>query len=352
MKALTVHPRYAGSLSLAEVPEPAPTDHELLVESLFVGICGTDREIAAGHYGEAPEGSDWLILGHESLGRVRRAPVGSGFHEGQHVAAIVRRPDPEPCRSCGAGEWDMCENGRFTERGIKRLHGFGSELYSLEPAYAVAVPEALGASGVLLEPASVVAKAWEQIERLAGRSVFRPERVLVTGAGPIGLLAALMAQQRGYELHVLDRVERGPKPELVRALGATYHCGGFEALQGAVDIVVECTGAASVVVDSLSCTGPNGIVCLAGVSSGTRTVQLHASELNNELVMENGVVFGSVNANRRHFAAAAAALEQAPPGWLERIITRRVPLARYSEAFEARPGDIKTVLQFDSAISH
>lgn len=328
------------------MPDPSDAPDLLLVDAVAVGICGTDREIIAGHYGEAPGGEERLILGHESLGRVRRAPPGSGFHEGQLVAGIVRRPDPEPCRSCGAGEWDMCENGRYTERGIKGLQGYASEQFTLEPAFAFAVPESVGREGVLLEPASVVAKAWEQIDRIASRATFRPTRVLVTGAGPVGLLAALIAQQRGHEVHVLDRVAEGLKPELVRALGATYHAGSMELLKNKVDVVVECTGAAAVVVDALSCTGPNGIVCLAGISSGSRRLQLQASALNDELVMENGLVFGTVNANRRHFEAAATALERADRDWLARMITRRVPIDDYRAAFEHQPNDIKTVLEF------
>lgn len=243
----------------------------------------------------------------------------------------------------------MCENGRYTERGIKERHGFGSERFTLEPEFAYNVPPALGRCGVLIEPASVVAKAWENIDYFARRAVFRPERVLVTGAGPIGLLAALLAQQRGYEVHVLDRVQAGPKIELVQSLGAQYHCGRIEMLQDSVDIVLECTGAPEVVADAISCTGPNRIVCLAGVSSGTRAVQLKASRLNNELVLENGVVFGSVNANRRHYAAGAAALERAPRAWLERMLSPRLPIERFEDAFTGHSGGIKTILEFAAA---
>src|SRR5262252_5090159 len=238
MKALVVTPHRSGSLRLQDVADPEPSEGQLLVDTLAIGICGTDHEIRAGHYGEPPAGSDHLILGHESLGRVRVAPPDSGFRVGQLVVGIVRRPDPLPCRSCAAGEWDMCENGRYTERGIKQHHGFGSQHFRIEPEFAYRVPDALGLCGVLLEPASVVAKAWEQVDRVVQRSVWKPERVLITGAGPIGLLACLMGRQRGYELLVLDRVERGPKPELVRALGATYHTGGLGPLRGKPDVII------------------------------------------------------------------------------------------------------------------
>src|SRR5207248_2668388 len=136
-----------------------------------------------------------------------------------------RRPDPVPCLNCGLGEWDMCRNGRYTERGIKERDGYCSERYRIEARYAVRVAPGLERVGVLLEPASVLAKAWEQIERIGARAAWKPARVLVTGAGPIGLLAALMGVQRGLEVHVLDRVTEGPKPGLVRDLGAAYHSG-------------------------------------------------------------------------------------------------------------------------------
>ena len=184
----------------------------MLVDGVALGICGTDAEIVRGDYGEAPPGRrSGLILGHESLGRVAEAPEGSGFAPGDLVVGIVRRPDPEPCPSCAAGEWDFCRNGGYTERGIKALHGFGSERWRIEPEFAVKLDPALGMLGVLMEPTTVVAKAWEQIDRIAQRATIAPQRVLVTGAGPIGLLAALLGAQRGLEVHVLDRATDGPE---------------------------------------------------------------------------------------------------------------------------------------------
>src|SRR5205085_12131185 len=142
----------------------------LLVQTLAIGVCGTDREIIQGCYGSPPPGQDTLILGHESLGRVLEAPSGSGFAAGDLVVGIVRRPDPVPCPSCAVGEWDMCRNGRFTERGIKERDGFGAERFLVEPDYAIKVDRALGVLGVLLEPASVVAKAWEHTDYIGRRS--------------------------------------------------------------------------------------------------------------------------------------------------------------------------------------
>jgi glucose 1-dehydrogenase len=345
MRALTVEPGRPNSIKLEDVPPPPESDGDILVRALALGICGTDREIISGDYGWAPPGAQRLIIGHESLGRVEQAPAGSGFSPGDLVVGIVRRPDPVPCPACAAGEWDMCRNGQYTERGIKQRNGYGSEQFRLEHDFAIKLDPALDKLGVLLEPTSVVAKAWEQVERIGQRSAaWRPRVALITGAGPVGLLAALLAKQRGYDVHVLDRVEAGAKPKLVRDLGATYHAGDFGNLEP--DIVIECTGAASVVLDVMSRNAPEGIICLAGVSSGGHKLQFDIGALNRGMVLENDVVFGSVNANRRHYRAAAEALAKADKDWLGRLITRRVPLDRWREAFEPRADDVKTVLDF------
>jgi threonine dehydrogenase-like Zn-dependent dehydrogenase len=346
MRALTVIPAVPSSIALtSETPAPNRRSGELLIDSLLVGVCGTDREIIAGSYGQAPAGEERLILGHESLGRVAACDADSPFEVGDLVVGIVRRPDPVPCPCCAAGEWDMCMNGRYTERGIWGAHGYASDQFTLEQDFALKVPTALGDHAVLLEPTSVVAKAWEQVEHIAARSsALRLRNVLVTGAGPVGLLAALLASQRGYNVTVLDLATDGPKPELARSLGARYQSDPLSKLPFAPDIVIECTGNQQLVVDVLSATARNSIVCLAGVSSGARSVELGASKFNNQLVLENDVVFGSVNANRRHYEQALQALGRADPAWLGRMISRKVPLSRYQDAFERCTGEVKVVL--------
>jgi threonine dehydrogenase-like Zn-dependent dehydrogenase len=344
MQAITVIPLQAESARLDDLPEPSPEEGELLVQTLAVGVCGTDLEISQGEYGWAPPGRERLVLGHESLGRVLDAPAGSDLAAGDLVVAIVRQPDPEPCVSCAAGEWDMCRNGRYTEHGIKELDGFMRERYRIDPDFAVKLDPALERTGMLLEPTSVVAKAWDHIERIAARAVWSPRVVLVTGAGPIGLLAALLGVQRGLEVHVLDRVTSGPKPGLVADLGATYHTGTLADAVGHADVVVECTGVGELVLDAIDKTGPDGIVCLTGVSSAGRTLTIDPGALNRELVLENELVFGTVNANRRHYQAAAAGLAKADQSWLERLISRRVPLDRWSDALQRRPDDVKAVI--------
>jgi glucose 1-dehydrogenase len=345
MRAITVKPGTPNSLQLDDVAPPPESDGAVLVRALALGVCGTDREIIAGDYGWAADGHDRLIIGHESLGRVEAAPAGCGVTRGDLVVGIVRRPDPVPCPACAAGEWDMCHNGRYTERGIKQRNGYGSEQFRVEPDFLTKVDPTLGMLGVLLEPTSVVAKAWEQVLRVGERAAaWKPRVALVTGAGPVGLLAAMMGAQRGLDMHVLDRVREGAKPELARALGATYHVGDLGALKP--DVVIECTGAGPVVLDVLGRSTPDGIVCLAGVSSGGHRVKFDIGGLNRDMVLENHTVFGSVNANRRHYRAAAEALARADKNWLARLITRRVPLARWREAFTPQPGDIKVVVDF------
>jgi threonine dehydrogenase-like Zn-dependent dehydrogenase len=206
------------------------------------------------------------------------------------------------------------------------------------------VDSSLGLLGVLLEPATVVAKAWEQVAAVGQRAFWEPRNVLVTGAGPIGLLAALIARQRGLEVHVLDRMEAGAKPDLVRALGATYHSGAIAGVGFQPDIIVECTGVPSVIVDAIANNGKNAITCLTGVSSSGKQTPLDVGAMNRTAVLENDVVFGTVNANRRHYEQAADALAKADAGWLARLISRRHPLDDYAAAFEHRDGDVKVVV--------
>ncbi|MGH8915382.1 MAG: theronine dehydrogenase, partial [Acidimicrobiia bacterium] len=260
------------------------------------------------------------------------------------VAPIVRRPDPVPCPNCAIGEWDMCRNGRFTEAGIRGLDGYAAERFALPARFGVKVGADLGILAVLVEPASVVAKAWEHIVHIGRRALWEPTRVLVTGAGPIGLLATLFAIRHSDEVHVLDLVTDGPKPDLVRDLGATYHHGGLTEIESGIDVVVECTGAAELVGAVMGRTGPNGIVCLTGVTTAGR--QMVTSDLARELVLENDAVFGTVNANRRHYEEAARVLAETDRSWLERVIHRRVPLDDWREAYDRRPDDVKTVIRF------
>jgi threonine dehydrogenase-like Zn-dependent dehydrogenase len=351
MRALTFEPGRPGTLAVEEVPAPVPGKGELLVQGLALGICGTDRELAAAEYGWAPPGRHRMTIGHESLGRVLETPEGSAFSPGDLVAGVVRRPDPVPCGACAHGEFDMCRNGRYTERGIKEIDGYGSERWAIPAGFAIRLDPSLTDVGMLVEPASVVAKAWEQIEHIGSRAWYEPHTLLVTGAGPIGLLAALLGRQRGLEVHVLDLATEGLKPRLVAELGATYHAGGSlePFAKEKPDIIIEATGVGPLVMETMTCTSAAGIVCLTGLSPGGRTHKVDAGEINRDIVLENDVVFGTVNANLRHYRDAAAALAQADVEWLKQLITRRLPLERALEAFERGADDVKVVIDLDAS---
>ena len=349
MRAITVEPKMPGTALLEEVPEPDVRDGSVLVEGVAVGVCGTDTEIVQGKYGWAPPGRRRLVLGHESLGRVLQPDASGRLKKGDLVAGIVRRPDPIPCPNCAVGEWDMCRNGSYTERGIKQIDGFMSERWRIEPDYAIRVDSSLGLLGVLLEPTSVVTKAWEEIEAVGRRAFWEPRTVLVTGAGPIGLLAAPLGKERGLEVHVLDRAESGPKPELVRALGATYHSGGVAGIGFEPDVVIECTGVGQLITDAIQMVASNGVVCLTGVGTGGEAVGPSTSEIATEAVLRNKVVVGSVNANKRHWYKAAAALARADRSWLSRLVTRCESPENFTSALQRQPNDIKVVVQFSEA---
>jgi glucose 1-dehydrogenase len=348
MRALTVAPHTANSARIEEIAEPPRSDGTVLVRTLALGVCGTDREIVSGSYGWAPPGQKRLVIGHESLGRVQEAPADCGFNVGDLVVGIVRRPDPVPCSACAVGEWDMCRNGLYTERGIKERNGFGSDFFRIEPEFLVKLDPSLGAEGVLVEPTSVVAKAWDHTERIGHRARgWQPKTLLVTGAGPVGLLAALIGAQRGLDVHVLDNRESEDKRLIIRELGGTFHLGELSGLNGLKpDILMECTGAPIVVRDVLGRTASGGIACLVGVSPPGQAFDLDIGQLNRTMVLDNDTVFGSVNANRQHYENAVDALRKADKTWLARLITRRVPVEQWTLALEQEPDDIKVVVDF------
>ena len=347
MKALTVKPLTPNSGELQDIPEPDESEGSVLIEAIAVGVDGTDQEINDGEYGEPPPGKDRLVLGHESLGRVLEAPSESGLSEGDMVVAFVRHPDPVPCPQCAAGDWDMCTNGQYTEHGIKGRDGFIRERYRVDPDRVIVTDPELGDLGVLVEPVSVVAKAWDHIERIASRAPWEPKRALITGAGPIGLFAAMIGAQKGLEIHVVDRVEEGLKPELVRDQGWTYHSNLEDTDEGMFDAVIECTGVGPLVLHAIKHTAPTGVMALTGIATGDKT-PIDAYTLNKTMVLNNTVVFGSVNAGARHYEQAAEALAKADPKWLSRLVTRRVQLEDWEKSLEREPDDVKTVITFEA----
>ena len=299
MRAVVVTPGQAGSGRLAEVPDPVPDAAQALVEVIEVGVCGTDLEILEGHYGTAPDGDAHLIIGHENFGRVLTAPVGSGLHPGDLVACEVRRPDPVPCAACAGGRQDLCTNGGFRERGISGLHGFMAERYVEVPAHLVPLPPELEDIGVLAEPLSVVEKGVHEAIAIQRRLPWDAREAVVTGAGPIGLMATMLLRSLGWDVWTVDVAPRdSTKAAIVEAVGAEYVKADEEPLLAlaaripGIDLIVEATAVPEVVFDAIDAIGPNGVVCLTGVSADARTLTVPGARLNLEMVLDNKVVFG------------------------------------------------------------
>ncbi|HEY2262534.1 MAG TPA: glucose 1-dehydrogenase [Streptosporangiaceae bacterium] len=340
---MSVIPGQPGSELIAERPDPPPAEGSVLVAGLLAGICGTDTEIVAGG-GQPPPAAERLVIGHESLGRVLEAPPGAPVQPGDLVVGVVRRPDPVPCPACAAGQPDFCLNGQYAERGIKALDGYGATRWRVAPDFAVRVPGQLGDLGVLTEPASVVVKAWEQVDRFAQRAPGTRKTALVTGAGPIGLLAALLGVQRGYQVHVFDRITSGLKPALVAALGATYHHGLASRLDLRPDVVLECAGDGNLTAELATQLAPAGVMCLVGISSSPYRRAVDMNRIGASMVLANSVIFGTVSAARRHYELAVEALGRADQAWLGALISQRVPLSAWPHALTRQPGDVKVVV--------
>jgi threonine dehydrogenase-like Zn-dependent dehydrogenase len=353
VKAVTAVPRHPGSARCLDLEPPRRGRGEIEVRTLAVGVCGTDQEILAGLYGAAPAGAERLTLGHEACGLVERA--GAGFAAGDLVVPMVRRPCPERCWTCAAGEQDMCLSGHYRERGIKELDGFMAERFVESPAYLIRLARPLRPVAMLLEPVTVVEKGVAQGYRLQRRLRWRPRRALVLGAGPIGLLGAALTRTLGLETTLWSRrVSPGRREWLVRIGAATLDqeacpLSELAARLGSLDLILECTGAPPVILGALMGLGANGVLCLLGVSGGDGTTEVPVARWNLQAVLANQVVFGSVNAGRRDFEAGArhmAGWARRWPGLLEALVTRQVPPEAFETAVARQPEDIKTVVRF------
>ena len=343
MQALVTSPGVAGSTRVEEMPEPRPEPGEVLLRVLEVGVCGTDREIDHGQFGIAPADGDGLVLGHEALAVVERDA--EGFARGDLVTATVRRSCGH-CLSCGEGAPDSCLTGEYRERGITRLDGFARELVAEDASQLVHVPRSLGRLGVLAEPTSICARALRHARAIGDRQPWQLERALVLGSGAVGTLTTMLLRQHGIDVCVASLDEQSP---LVEALGATYVRAGDAELGelGAFDLVVEAAGNAQLAVDALGLLRRGGVACLIGIDGRDQKVELDGRVLSLEFVLGNRVVFGSVNAHRRDWQAAVAALDGARARWLdvlESFVSLRVPLDRFGEAFEHRGGKATLVL--------
>ena len=335
MQALVVTPGQAHSTRIEDVAEPSPRDGDVLLRVLEVGVCGTDREIDHGHFGVAPEGEDALVIGHELLGVVERdAP---GFSRGDLVAATVRRSCGH-CLACAEGSPDSCLTGDYSERGITRLHGFACELVAEDADQLIPIPSSLGRLGVLAEPTSICARALRHARAIGGRQPWQLRRALVVGAGAIGLLATYLLRLDDIEVWTASLE---PTNELVEAAGARYvqTDGTPLAELGKFDLVVECAGVAELMAESLGLLRRSGVACLLGIDGREQKVEIDGRVLGVDTILENRVLFGSVNAQRQDWLAGVDALAEAHRRWpdaLDRFVGLRVPLDRFKEAFEQR----------------
>ena len=355
MKAIVVRPGEKDSIHMRDMPDPQMLEDQVAVRMLRVGLCGTDAEINHGLYGKPPDGEEFLILGHENLGVV--ADVGSrvkGLTPGDIVVATVRRPC-SVCPNCAAGENDCCSSGRYEERGIMRRHGFMAEYYVEHPQFLHRIPPAVEPIAVLLEPMSVVQKGIDHAFLLQRRLVWKPALAVVLGAGPVGLLGAAALRARGLRTVVVGREPATDlRAQIATQMGAEYvSVEGSSVLElpgriGAPDLVLEATGSARVVFDAMEILGPNGVLCLLSVTGGSGTNEEPIERINQLLVLGNQVVFGSVNANPRHFARGVedfVTIEEHWPGVLGRILTDRIPWTEFKSWFTRRGTGIKATLE-------
>lgn len=346
MKAIAVLPGKSNSIHLAELPKPSlsdvPNGRGVLVKVLRVGVDGTDKEINAAEYGAAPEGYDFLVIGHESFGQVEAVgPNVTEIRPGDYVVATVRRPGFSIYDSIGT--YDMTTDDTYYERGINLRHGYLAEYYVDDPEYIVKIPRGLRQVGVLLEPTTVVEKGIAQAYEIQRRlRVWRPRRAAVMGAGTIGLLATLVLRLRGLDVTTFGLTSKPYRnSDLIEAIGARYEStADLPIMEGAkkygpFDIIFEATGYSPVVFESVRALGKNGVLVLSSVTGGGRKVEVPADKINLEFVLGNKVMVGTVNANREYFEMGVRDMAQAEaeyPGWLGQLLTNPVKgLENYKE---------------------
>ncbi len=369
MKAIAVRPE-SREIDLIELPRPeigSPT--QARVRILDVGVCGTDREICAFEYGTPPAGSPHLVIGHEALGEV--IEIGAGVTRvrvGDLVVPMVRRPCHVPsCTACRGDRQDFCFTGEFQERGIRGRNGFMTEEIVEEDRYLNPLPRALRDVGVLVEPLTIAEKAllqiWQMQERLPwgcphkpGKSHGHCRRAVVLGAGPVGLLGAMALRANDFETVVYSReIAPNPKSELVESIGAAYASSEKESPAelsrriGAIDVVYEAAGASQMAFELMQVLGPNSAFVFTGVPGRRAPIEVDTDRLMRSLVLNNQLVFGTVNAGRDAFEAAirdVGRFSELWPAAVRALVTGRFPVERYRDLLVGRPSGIKNVITF------
>lgn len=372
MRAVAVLPG-RREVRLMSMPEPrpqAPTDVRIRI--LEVGVCGTDKEICSFEYGLPPQGSDHLVIGHESLGEV--VEVGGGVTKvrpGDLVVVMVRRPCARPeCVPCRAGRPDFCSTGQFVERGISGVHGFMTEYVVEDEQWLVPVPPALRDVAVLVEPLTIAEKALIQVGQIQARLPWscpahaerfcrRCHNAVVLGAGPVGLLGAMALAREGFRTFVYSREpEGGAKDELVRSFGAQYVStetttpARLPERVGGIHLVYEAVGLSRLAFDVMAQLDRNGIFVFTGVAALRGPQPLDTDTLMRNLVLKNQVALGTVNAGRDAFEAAVGGLAVFLDRWpqaIRQVITGRFPIEAYRDLLLGRPGGIKNLIALAGA---
>lgn len=357
MKAITITPLKKNSQRLIQVDKPTIKENEVLVKVLQAGVCRTDLEIVDGLYGQTPADSNYLIMGHESIGKI--AEVGASvnsFNIGDLVVRTVRRPCPEKCLNCKNSQNDMCLTGNYTEIGIKGIHGIMSEYYAENPRWLVSVPKQHQNIGVLLEPLSFVEKVIDQTLKAQTRMYWDLKSAVVMGSGPIGILAAMVLRTMDVKTSVLARSRAGNlKSVIVEETGAKYYSTnkyGIEELVhriGKTDLVIETTGYSPMVLEGLKFLNTNGVLCLTSITGDDRFRTIDISKININLVLNNNLILGVVNANYQNYVRGVerfSEFENRWPGLTRKLITKTVHCLDYQEAFQKNSDDIKKVIWF------
>jgi glucose 1-dehydrogenase len=351
MQALLTTPGRVHSARVEPIDDPSPPPDGVRIRTVEVGVCGTDREITEGLYGQPPAGERDLVLGHEFIGEV--IEDAGGFTAGDLVTATVRRSCGH-CAACDQGSPDACATGDYTERGIMALHGFASELVVERPEHLVAVPASLGRLGVLAEPASICVRGIRHALTIGQRQVWTPKRALVIGAGAIGMLATYLLRLADFEVWTAARGDaQTEKGRLAAESGAEYVSTRETPLPdlaeavGGFNLVVEASGNADVMLQVLALLGRNGVGCLLGLDSHPRPLSIDSTVIGVDAVLENRALFGSVNAHRSDWTGAVDRLVAIHDHWpdaLDAMIGLRVAPDRFQEAFAYR--GVKATLQF------
>lgn len=339
MKAVAVKPGQKDSVHIVEMPAPeaasVPNGRGVKVKVLRVGGCGTDREINNAEYGIAPEGFDFLVLGHENLGQVVETGENvTEFAPGDLVVATVRRPGHSIYDLIG--DQDMTTDSEYFERGISRLHGYFAEFYVESADFLVKLPPTLREAGVLLEPLSIIEKGLQQAYEIQERAkIWRPKRAAVVGTGSVGLLTVMAMRMRGLQVTGFGRDKREGylNADLCEEIGAKYYStteisvADAARQDGAFDIILEATGFSPIVWDAAQGLAKNGVLILTSVTGGDRKAEIASDKINFEFVLGNKLMFGTVNAGKEHFAAGVkdlALCEAMYAGWLGKLLTHPI----------------------------